>query len=92
MLGPIRFVFVIIWFAIGLSIVGTLKDATVSMSKEAAIAHKHGGISYGWWNRALLDGKVPLNQATHIPALAGSREDKNEKNFGRRNPIPRPKQ
>ena len=38
MLGPIRFVFVIIWFAIGLGIAGTLKDCTAIMGKEAAIA------------------------------------------------------
>lgn len=54
MLGPIRFVFVIIWFAIGLGIAGTLKDCTAIMGKEAAIAHKRGGISYGWWNRQLV--------------------------------------
>lgn len=57
MIGPIRFVFVVIWFAIGLSIVGTLKDCTAMMGKEAAIAHKRGGISYGWWNRQLANAK-----------------------------------
>lgn len=54
MIGPIRFVFAVIWFAIGLSIAGTLKDCTATMGKEAAIAHKRGGISYGWWNRQLV--------------------------------------
>lgn len=57
MIGPIRFVFTIIWFAIGLAMVGTLKDCTASMGKEAAIAHKRGGISYSWWNRKLNSGK-----------------------------------
>lgn len=46
MIGPIRFVFVIIWFAIGLGIVGSLKDCTAMMGKEAAIATKRGGISW----------------------------------------------
>lgn len=55
MLGPIRFVFVVIWFAIGLGIVGTLKDCTAIMGKKAAEAHKHGGISYVWWNHQLVD-------------------------------------
>lgn len=54
MIGPIRFVFTIIWFAIGLSMVGTLKDCTNAMGKEAVKAHQHGGISYRKWNRQLL--------------------------------------
>ena len=57
MRGPIQFVFVVIWFAIGLAMVGTLKDCTGSMAKEAATATKRGGISYGWWNRQLVGGK-----------------------------------
>lgn len=59
MLGPFRFIFTIIWFAIGLGIAGTLKDCTAMMGKEAAKAHQHGGISYGWWNRQLVDGNSP---------------------------------
>ncbi len=58
MMGPIRFVFAVIWFAIGLGVAGTLKDCTATMGKEAAIANKRGGISYGWWNRSLLEGRV----------------------------------
>jgi hypothetical protein len=54
MIGPIRFIFVVIWFAIGLGIAGTLKDCTAIMANKAAIAHQHGGISYGWWNRRLV--------------------------------------
>ena len=53
MFGPIRFVFTIIWFAIGLSIVGTLKDCTASMGKEAVKVHQHGGISFKKWNDRL---------------------------------------
>lgn len=58
MTGPIRFVFTIIWFAIGLAMVGTLKDCTGAMGREAAKAHMKGGISYGWWNRQLVGEKA----------------------------------
>jgi hypothetical protein len=53
MAGPIKFVFTIIWFAIGLGMIGSLKECTAIMGKEAAIATKNGGISYGKWNRTL---------------------------------------
>lgn len=53
MVSPIKFVFTIIWFAIGLGMVGSLKECTAIMGKEAAIATKQGGISYGKWNRIL---------------------------------------
>lgn len=59
MLGPVRFVITIIWFAIGLGIVGSLKDCTDIMGNKAAQAHMHGGISYGWWNRQLIGSKPP---------------------------------
>lgn len=58
MIGPFRFIFAIIWFAIGLGIIGTLKDCTANMANEAAIANRRGGISYGEWNRTLLDGRT----------------------------------
>jgi len=54
MIGPIRFVFTIIWFAIALSVVGTLKACTSIMAGQAAIANQRGGISYAWWNRQLV--------------------------------------
>ncbi len=54
MKGPINFVFIVIWFAIGLAMIGTLKDCTAKMGKEAAIVHKRGGISYKWWNTKLV--------------------------------------
>lgn len=53
MVGPIKFVFTIIWFAIGLGMIGSLKECTSIMGKEAAIATKRGGTSYGEWNRKL---------------------------------------
>ena len=53
MIGPIRFVFTVMWFAIGLATVGTLKDWTAVMAKNAAKSHQTEVISYGWWNRQL---------------------------------------
>ncbi|NJM09529.1 MAG: hypothetical protein HC883_01115 [Bdellovibrionaceae bacterium] len=54
MIGPVRFVFSVMWFAIGLATLGTLKDCTMVMAGNAVEAHQHGGISYGWWNRQLV--------------------------------------
>ena len=56
MSGPIRFVFSIMWFAIGLSLVGTLQECTASMGYVAANAQKQNPISFGVWNRTLLSG------------------------------------
>ncbi len=56
MMGPIRFVFAVIWFAIGLATVGTLKDCTAIMAGKAVKAQEQT-ISIGWWNRQLLRGK-----------------------------------
>jgi hypothetical protein len=53
MIGPIRFVFTVISFAIGLSMVGTLKDCTAIMAGKAAKAQQQT-ISYSWWNRQLV--------------------------------------
>lgn len=55
--GIVRFIFVIIWFAIGLAMAGTLVDATRVMGHAAVKAHQHGGISYGKWNRELVNQK-----------------------------------
>ena len=56
MSGPVRFVFSIIWFAIGLNMIGTLQECTASMGHEAAKAQQRDTISYGKWNRELLRG------------------------------------
>ena len=53
MRGPIGFVFTVIWFAIGLAMVGTLKDCTMAMAGKAAMAQRQS-ISYGRWNRQLV--------------------------------------
>lgn len=53
MIGPIRFVFAVIWFAIALQSCGVLVDVSKIMAGMAVEAHQHGGIKYGWWNRQL---------------------------------------
>ncbi len=54
MIGPVRLVFAVLWFAIGLATLGTLKECTMVMAGMAVEAHQTGGISYGWWNRQLV--------------------------------------
>lgn len=54
MIGPIRFVFTVLWFAIGLAMVGTLKDCTATMMGRAAHAQRHEVISCQWWNKQLV--------------------------------------
>ena len=53
MLGPIRFVFAVIWLAIALQTAGLLKDATLYMLGHAVKAHQHGGIKMEKWSRTL---------------------------------------
>ena len=54
--GAIRFVFTIIWFAIGLSVMGQISQCTLMMAGRAA--HAQGeSISLGAWNRQLLRQK-----------------------------------
>jgi len=91
MRGPFHFIFTIIWFAIGLGVAGTLKDCTATMGKEAANAHRLGGISYSWWNRQLVGGSSTHPLAIHVPALVGdTHEEKNEKGIRRGNSLSRP--
>lgn len=71
MSGPIKFVFTIIWFAIGLGIAGNLIEATGIMGREAAKAHIHGGMSFGWWNRQLVNGE--LKERIHSTQPKGRR-------------------
>lgn len=53
MIGVIRFIFAIIWFALALGAAGTLLDATVFMKDHAAKSYQRGGISHKWWNDRL---------------------------------------
>jgi len=57
MSGIIRFIFAIIWFAIGLSMAGSLKNCTKIIAAEAISAHQNQGISFGKWNRRLNNSK-----------------------------------
>ncbi len=54
MLGIVQFVRSVVIFAIALGIAGTLVEATGCVGHEAAKAHLHGGISFGWLNRQLV--------------------------------------
>jgi hypothetical protein len=53
-IGPIRFVYAIIWFAIGLSTVGVLKDCTMLMAARAAKANQGEVLSLKSWNAILV--------------------------------------
>ncbi|MGE4131421.1 MAG: hypothetical protein AB7F86_07265 [Bdellovibrionales bacterium] len=54
MIGPVRFVFSVMWFAIGLATLGTLKDCTLTMAGMAAKSQQSDVISLGQWNRKLV--------------------------------------
>ena len=53
MVGPVRFVFTILWIAIGLSSLGTLKACTNALVHKAASSQQGKAISLGEWNRRL---------------------------------------
>lgn len=54
MLGIVQFVRSVVIFAIALAIAGTLVEATGCVGREAALAHRRGGISFVWLNRQLV--------------------------------------
>jgi hypothetical protein len=53
MIGPVRFVFGILWLGIALATLGTLKNCTGVMMGYAVEANKNQ-MSLGQWNRQLL--------------------------------------
>lgn len=53
MVGPIRFIFSVLWFAIALSALGTLKACTQVLMGYAVEANQHQ-MSIKEWNKALL--------------------------------------
>lgn len=53
--GVVQFVRSIFLYAIALGIAGTLGEATGLMGREAAKAHRHGGISFKWFNQQLMN-------------------------------------
>lgn len=56
MSGPIRFVYMIIWIAIGMSTLGTLRDCTRVMAGLANESQQNE-FSLGKWNRLLTGTK-----------------------------------
>jgi hypothetical protein len=54
MSGPFKFVFSIIWVAIGLSTLGTLKDCTMQMAGLAARSQQHDVLSLKALNRSVV--------------------------------------
>lgn len=52
MRGPISFVFTILWFAIGLATIGTIKECSRVMMGHALEAQENQ-MSLGKWNRVL---------------------------------------
>lgn len=56
MVGPIRFVFSVLWLAIALNILGTLRSCTSSLGSMAAHSQQEQVLELGKWNR-VLNGK-----------------------------------
>jgi len=54
MIGVINFIRSLIFAAIALGAAGTLVEATGIVGREAARAHKHGGMSFKWLNQQLV--------------------------------------
>lgn len=57
MMGVINFMRSLLYVAILLGAAGTLVEATGCIGREAAITHKHGGISFKWLNNQLVGPK-----------------------------------
>jgi len=52
--GVVQFVRIVFLFAIALGVAGTLVEATGCVGREAANAHRRGGISLKWLNQQLI--------------------------------------
>ncbi len=52
--GVVQFIRSIVFRAIMLGAAGTLVEATGCVGREAAKAHKHGGMSFKWLNPQLI--------------------------------------
>lgn len=53
--GPFRFVFSVLWLAIALSTLGTLRECTLSMAGMADTSVRHDVLSLSKLNHSLLD-------------------------------------
>lgn len=51
--GPVRFVVSVLWFAIALGTLGTLRDCTRAMMGHAVVANRHQ-LFLKDWNRKLF--------------------------------------
>jgi hypothetical protein len=54
MFGIVQFIRSVIFVALALGVAGTLVEATGCIGHEAALAYRHGGISFVWLNRQLV--------------------------------------
>ena len=66
MFGVVQFVRWVFVLGVALSAAGTLIEATGCVGRAAAKAHQHGGISFRWLNRQLVENqkqnyKAPKN-------------------------------
>ena len=52
--GIVQFVRNLVFLALFLGATGTLVEATGCVGREAAKAHKHGGMSFKWLNQQLV--------------------------------------
>jgi hypothetical protein len=54
MFGIVQFIRSVVILAFALGMAGTLVEATGCVGHEAALAYRHGGISFVWLNRQLV--------------------------------------
>lgn len=50
----VQFIRSLVFVALMLGAAGTLVEANGCVGREAALAHKHGGMSFRWLNRQLV--------------------------------------
>lgn len=55
MLGVVQFVRSVVVVALAFGAMGTLVEATGCVRHEAVKAHQHGGISFRWLNKQLVE-------------------------------------
>ena len=53
MLGPVRFVFTVLWIAIALHTLGSLRACTKYLGTKAGYSQQHETLELGKWNREL---------------------------------------
>ncbi len=53
MAGPVRFVIMVLWIAIALDTLGTLRGCTRTFADKAAHSQQQENLELGQWNRLL---------------------------------------